>query len=342
MTATPRYFTGRVRSEAGEVDLELASMDDPEHFGPVFHRLTFAQAIERDLLSDYQVVIVGVDDPTYRAYAEKGRLVTREGAKVENARTLAAQIGLAKTARDHDLRRIISFHGRVKKSQEFAASFPDVVAWMPDSERLSGVIHADYVSGEMPSGTRRHQTQQPPEPGPRRTLSAGQRSLSCRGSRRPGPGRRGLHRPAAFHHRHCPSRRPGYSQVRGQECRYDRSPGLRRADGGVESALDSSAFKPVWDVLRALRAHDETLAEQLDSLRREMGRGTVGTLALPGRIVLDLPVTVEEEFVRAFEARLVEQVTASWEFWFGLLLGFAEREGTCPSSRSKVVRATSG
>ena len=94
-----------------------------------------------------------------------------------------------------------------------------------------------------------------------------------------------------------------------------------------ESALDSSAFKPVWDVLRALRAHDETLAEQLDSLRREMGRGTVGTLALPGRISLDLPVTVGEEFVRAFEARLVEQTTASWEFWFGLLLGFAEREG---------------
>ena len=134
------------------MDLELASMDDPEHFGPVFHRLTFAQAIEQDLLSDYQVVIVGVDDPTYRAYAEKGRLVPRERRKVENARTLAAQIGLAKAARDHDLRRIISFHSRVKKSQEFAASFPDVVAWMPESERLSGVIHADYVSGEMPSG----------------------------------------------------------------------------------------------------------------------------------------------------------------------------------------------
>ena len=31
-------------------------MDDESVFGPVLHRLTFGEAIERDLLSDYQVV----------------------------------------------------------------------------------------------------------------------------------------------------------------------------------------------------------------------------------------------------------------------------------------------
>ena len=76
MTATPRYFTERVRKEAGEADFEIASMDDEGQFGPVFHRLSFGEAIDRDLLSDYQVVIVGVDDPTYKAYAERGRFVT--------------------------------------------------------------------------------------------------------------------------------------------------------------------------------------------------------------------------------------------------------------------------
>ena len=60
MTATPRYFTGRVKQEAKEADWEVASMDDEAKFGPVLHRLTFAQAIEQDLLSDYQVVVVGV------------------------------------------------------------------------------------------------------------------------------------------------------------------------------------------------------------------------------------------------------------------------------------------
>jgi predicted helicase len=36
----------------------------------------------------------------------------------------------------------------------------------------------------------------------------------------------------------------------------------------AEVALDDSAFKPVWDVIRALRAHDDELAERLDALRR--------------------------------------------------------------------------
>ena len=54
-------------------------MDDEAVFGPVLHRLSFGEAIERDLLSDYQVVVVGVDDETYRAYAERGEFVTRDG-----------------------------------------------------------------------------------------------------------------------------------------------------------------------------------------------------------------------------------------------------------------------
>jgi len=71
MTATPRFFTGRIVKAASEGDLEVASMDDETGFGKVFHRLSFGEAISRDLLTDYQVAIVGVDDSTYRSYAEK-------------------------------------------------------------------------------------------------------------------------------------------------------------------------------------------------------------------------------------------------------------------------------
>ena len=46
MTATPRYFTGRVKKAAEEADWEVASMDDETRFGPVLHRLSFADAIE--------------------------------------------------------------------------------------------------------------------------------------------------------------------------------------------------------------------------------------------------------------------------------------------------------
>ena len=85
MTATPRYFTGRVLKAAQDADLEVASMDDPAKFGSVFHRLTFGEAIKRNLLTDYQVAVVGVDNDTYLDWAEKGTLVTLDAKKVTDA-----------------------------------------------------------------------------------------------------------------------------------------------------------------------------------------------------------------------------------------------------------------
>ena len=125
MTATPRYFTGRINREAREAEFEVASMDDEDRFGPVFHRLGFGEAISRDLLADYQVVVVGVSDASYRDLAERGEFVTRDGKTVTDARTLAGQIGLAKAIRKYDLRRLVSFHGRINRARAFAEGLPE-------------------------------------------------------------------------------------------------------------------------------------------------------------------------------------------------------------------------
>ena len=50
-------------------------MDNEAVFGPVIHKLTFGQAIEQDLLTDYQVVIVGVDEPMVREWIENYEIV---------------------------------------------------------------------------------------------------------------------------------------------------------------------------------------------------------------------------------------------------------------------------
>jgi predicted helicase len=154
MTATPRFFTGRVVQEAMEADFEVASMDDESRFGPVFHRLGFAEAIERELLTDYQVVVVGVDDATYLDWAQRSRFVTIDGTKVTDARTLAGQIGLAKAMRRYDLRRTISFHSRVSGARKFASSMLPLVAWMPVQQRPRGQLWSKYASGEMSAGDR--------------------------------------------------------------------------------------------------------------------------------------------------------------------------------------------
>ena len=66
MTATPKVYTSRVSEVAGEYDINVASMDDASLFGPVLHRLTFREAIDEELLADYRVVVVGVNEARYR------------------------------------------------------------------------------------------------------------------------------------------------------------------------------------------------------------------------------------------------------------------------------------
>ena len=63
----------------------------------------------------------------------------------------------------------------------------------------------------------------------------------------------------------------------------------------AEVTIETSAFKHVWQVLSALRSHDDSLAEELDSLRRQLGRR--GSMASrPSKIKLVLPVGGRAEF----------------------------------------------
>src|SRR5699024_5710061 len=62
MTATPRLFAEDTKAKAEEHSAVVSSMDDEDVFGPVFHRLTFGQAVEHGLLTDYKVLVLTVDE----------------------------------------------------------------------------------------------------------------------------------------------------------------------------------------------------------------------------------------------------------------------------------------
>ena len=86
-----------------------------------------------------------------------------------------------------------------------------------------------------------------------------------------------------------------------------------------ETVLESAACEPVWAVLKALRSHDEVLADELDDLRRDLRRQASGRLSLPGKLHLELPESVGEDFARAFATRIVEEPTSNWEASFRVL-----------------------
>ena len=79
----------------------------------------------------------------------------------------------------------------------------------------------------------------------------------------------------------------------------------------ADHVLSQSAFEPVWRVLKALRAHDRRLADELDQLRLSFGMRPKygGSVSLPDNVHLDIPELLLTDFEQAFYVRMVEQTT---------------------------------
>ena len=109
---------------------------------------------------------------------------------------------------------------------------------------------------------------------------------------------------------------------------------IERTDD-AETELASSQFKPIWDVLQALKSHDDRLSNELDQLRIELGAKRikkVGKLHLV-KIVFDLPTSVGPTFASALRVAVVAQTTDSWMFWYGLLEAFVKKYKHCRVAR---------
>ena len=62
MTATPRIYANIAKAKAIQDDIALCSMDDPEIYGEQLHVITFSEAVELGLLTDYKVVVLTIDE----------------------------------------------------------------------------------------------------------------------------------------------------------------------------------------------------------------------------------------------------------------------------------------
>lgn len=356
MTATPRYFTQRARQRAADEDLEVASMDDPATFGPEFHVLKFYDAITAKptpLLTDYRVVVIGVTNAEAARWVEEGQMVrTREGAETD-ARTLAAQIGLAKAMREYDLRRVITFHRSIRRASRFVDaelldSLPRIIETLRPGARPAGKLWARHISGETPASKRASMLRSLAElPSDTRGLIS---NCACLGEGVDVPALDGI----AFID-------PKGSivdiiQAVGRVIRLspDKTVGtivipvFIDQSSDTEHVLEQSAFDPVWQVLKALRAHDRRLADELDELRTSHGKqvGNGKRIKLPANIVLDVPRLLLADFEQAFYVRAIERVTERPPLTIEQILAWAdehkERTGAWPKAQSGLIPGTNG
>ena len=327
-TATPRTYTTIVKKAAEDRGIEVVGMDDEAVFGKVLYSLPFGEAIRQELLTDYRVVIVGVDDPMIAAWIENREIVIAGGME-KDAESLAAQIGLLKAIKDYDLRRVISFHSRVSRAEAFSQEIHEVAKWVAPEHRPSGDLWSDFVSGEMVTSKRRQKLDHLKALGDNeRGLLTNARCLS-----------EGVDVPSL----------DGVTFIDPKSSQIDIIQAVGRAirlSGNKKygtivlpvfiaqgedaiSSIEASNFKPIWDVLNALKAHDEELVQQLDAIRTELGRkpGSKVQAESLTKIVMDLPVTIDQSFSAALRTYLVEQATDSWNYWYGLLETYVAEHG---------------
>ncbi|SHU17817.1 helicase [Mycobacteroides abscessus subsp. abscessus] len=293
MTATPRIYDETVKAKADEHSAEITSMDDETTYGPEFHRLSFGEAVERGLLTDYKVLVLTVDEEMVAAPLQ-AQLAGPDGElRLDDAtKIVGAWNGLAKRAGktpdgqgfapgEVPMRRAVAFAKDIAASKKVAALFPQVVeayrGMLTDSiedghdvntTNLDLAVQVHHVDGTYNALERNRELQwlKAPLPENECRILSNARCLS-----------EGVDVPALdavmfLHPRNSvvdvvQSVGRVMRRAEGKDYGYIILPVAVPAGVSPSQALsDNRRFKVVWQVLNALRAHDDRFNAMVNSI----------------------------------------------------------------------------
>ena len=137
MTATPRIFNDNTKDAAKEKDAVLCSMDDQAIYGPVFYRIGFGEAVEQKLLTDYKVLVLGVDESQVAGTFQDQLADNNSELNIDDiAKLVGVWNGLAKRRAGEfqdgfgqdwqPMRRAVAFNRSIKASQVIEAEFSEL------------------------------------------------------------------------------------------------------------------------------------------------------------------------------------------------------------------------
>ena len=135
MTATPRIYTDAARTRARERSTTLCTMDDVSMFGEVLFYRGFGWAVQNGLLSDYQVVVLGLDesqvsDHVQQGLASEGELILSDAVKILGSyKALLKQSVDPMEFRDdpEPVQRAMAFSNTIRESKRIRDRFDEVV-----------------------------------------------------------------------------------------------------------------------------------------------------------------------------------------------------------------------
>ena len=300
MTATPRIYGETAKTTEGVV---LYSMDDETHYGKEFFVLTFSQAVSDGLLVDYKVIVLAIEESHIQRRIQNlltdgnNELKVDDAAKIVGCWKALSKYGLngEEGALYNPMRRAVAFCQVIEKeykgskhkvsSKLIAEMFQAVIEEYQQAERtallkqnpdlklppqLTMTCQAEHVDGGMNAGEKESRLQwlKAPEGLPENTcrILSNVRCLS-----------EGVDVPALDAVLFLTPRNSQVDVVQsvGRVMRRAESkqqgyvilPVVIPAGVEAEDALDKNEnYKVVWQVLNALRAHDDRFEAMINKL----------------------------------------------------------------------------
>ena len=145
MTATPKVFGDNAKSKAKTHAVELASMDDEKKFGEVLFYRGFSWAVENNLLSDYKVIVLAVDEGLVSAGVQRRLSVDNEmnlddATKIIGCYKALTKQNLIGEEKDNPkpMKRALAFCKNIAVSKMVTDEFADVVEEFVSAETDNG------------------------------------------------------------------------------------------------------------------------------------------------------------------------------------------------------------
>lgn len=132
-TATPRVYGEDARKKAEEMSVLIADMSDPEIYGEEFYRIGFGDAIRKDILTDYKVMVLAVDEEVIarrfqQMLARESELEFDDVTKIIGCwNGLVKRKGYSNETLGEPMKRAIAFTGTIKDSKLITDMFSQVV-----------------------------------------------------------------------------------------------------------------------------------------------------------------------------------------------------------------------
>lgn len=173
MTATQRIYSENAKKKVEDEAVTLASMDDEKVYGDVLFHRGFGWAVDNNLLTDYKVIVLVVDEnlvsarvqKTFEGTAgEKTELKLDDATKMIGCYKALAKIGFkdkeGKPATGHPMQRALAFCSSINLSKTFTRHFMNVVSEYQNRDEIEDKfktdlkVELDHVDGTFNADKR--------------------------------------------------------------------------------------------------------------------------------------------------------------------------------------------